>query len=880
MEGRDSKGRFLKGNKPYFSALFLIFLFLINFISAWNFPSNTNKLTSTTTNYINITNYSETDPIWISDKSDYYTSSEVDDLNTSMKNYVDYVNSTNGAGGSYSDTWINSTIDSKILTQNNSINNWVNNIFVKISNIIDLVGNWSADKTSYYTSSQIEGILANGSFADTDTFVANYSTFITHITYDDVMNGTLKSYFDGLYIGIGAETESKWNANYSQFLLNNDSLTNYIASNNASIENYILYVNSTNGEGGSYDDTWINGTMDSKILTNNDSVINWIGSTFNETRNNEVARQNTSIVNYILVVNTSMKNYVDSQDVIFNTSQNNYLVFNNGSIVNYVASVNESMKNYVDSVAGVYDDTWINDTIDNKITINNNSIINYIGIANTTLYQILNNGSYLNYPWNATNTSYYLASNPNGYYNQSSNIGNWTNDKSTYTLLSVLNNGSYLNPASADTFAANYSTFLTHITWAEAMNGTLAKSSELNNGSYWNTDTFVTNYSQFLLNNQSLSNYIVSTNLTTLNILNNGSYLNIAETDSLAYNGTLVSIAQLNNGSYLNTADWSNIINGTIWSWVMNGTIAKSSELNNGSYLNIDESDPIWIEDKLGYYTSSEVDDINTSLENYILYVNSTNGAGGSYSDTWINDTIDAKILIQNTSLVNYIKVQNDSLVNYVGIGNTSLKNYMENTFNDTRNNYLAFVNLSMKNYVIDYTAGINTSMKNYVADVNLSMKNYVLYVNSTNGAGSGTDSFVANYSTFLTHIDWSKITNGSIWSWVNNGTIWSWAMNGTLMQGSNFTLQNISMQNYIGVQNTSVKNYADSTMTAQNTSQTNYINMQNTSVTNTLNTKLNLAGGTMTGNITLTNSGVRLANGTANTAVIYHNGTGWVIKG
>ena len=55
---------------------------------------------------------------------------------------------------------------------------------------------------------------------------------------------------------------------------------------------------------------------------------------------------------------------------------------------------------------------------------------NYLTSANTTIMQILNNGSYLNSAWNSTNTSYmlvsqwnatnasyYLASNPLGFYN-------------------------------------------------------------------------------------------------------------------------------------------------------------------------------------------------------------------------------------------------------------------------------------------------------------------------------------------------------------------------------------------------------------------------------------------------------------------------------
>ena len=64
----------------------------------------------------------------------------------------------------------------------------------------------------------------------------------------------------------------------------------------------------------------------------------------------------------------------------------------------------------------------------------------------------------------------------------------------------------------------------------------------------------------------------------------------------------------------------------------------------------------------------------------------------------------------------------------------------------------------------------------------------------------SGIDTFVANYSTFLTHIGFGEISNGTIWSWAMNGTLFKtsqWnATNTSYMTGDNFTLQNISMKN------------------------------------------------------------------------------------
>ena len=117
------------------------------------------------------------------------------------------------------------------------------------------------------------------------------------------------------------------------------------------------------------------------------------------------------------------------------------------------------------------------------------------------------------------------------------------------------------------------------------------------------------------------------------------------------------------------------------------------------------------------YYTDTEVDAINDSMKNYVDSV-----ASGAYDDTWINDTIDNKISDNNDSVNNYI-------------------------------------------------ADNNASVNNYIADNNNSVNAYILYVNSTN-SGIDTDTFVANYSTFLTHISWSNIINGTIWSWVMNGTL------------------------------------------------------------------------------------------------------------
>ncbi len=74
--------------------------------------------------------------------------------------------------------------------------------------------------------------------------------------------------------------------------------------------------------------------------------------------------------------------------------------------------------------------------------------------------------------WNATNTSYYLVTNPFGFYNSTDfSISDY-----------YLNNNPFgyynsTNPSPETLWNANYSTFLTHIDWGEATNGTLYLSS-------------------------------------------------------------------------------------------------------------------------------------------------------------------------------------------------------------------------------------------------------------------------------------------------------------------------------------------------------------------------------------------------------------------
>jgi hypothetical protein len=94
----------------------------------------------------------------------------------------------------------------------------------------------------------------------------------------------------------------------------------------------------------------------------------------------------------------------------------------------------------------------------------------------------------------------------------------------------------------------------------------------------------------------------------------------------------------INNVSFINTS----LMNSTIDDKI----ILNNESINNRFNLYALISDLInlvgnWSADKVNYYNTTQVDDINTSMKNYVDYVNSTNGVGSaSYEDSWINETL------------------------------------------------------------------------------------------------------------------------------------------------------------------------------------------------------------------------------------------------
>ena len=184
---------------------------------------------------------------------------------------------------------------------------------------------------------------------------------------------------------------------------------------------------------------------------------------------------------------TSLSNFTN--DMSFLTSESDPKAYNgtlafNSSLANYYSISNPFGFYNSTNPSPTYNATY-NTWAYNQTIPAINIILGY-GYYNLTNFNI--NDYLLKSSWNATNISYYLASNPFGFYNSTNfNIADYylkSNPFSFYNSTTL--------PASTETlWNANYSTFLTHITWANAVNGTLLLTSQ------WNA----TNISYYLATN-------------------------------------------------------------------------------------------------------------------------------------------------------------------------------------------------------------------------------------------------------------------------------------------------------------------------------------------------------------------------------------------
>ena len=474
---------------------------------------------------------------------------------------------------------------------------------------------------------------------------------------------------------------------------------------------------------------------------------------------------------------------------------------------------------------------------DTDITASNTTLYNWVvAQAYTTdgmsWINATNGTLFLTSDWNATNTSYYLVTNPFSYYNatdfsisdyylKSNPFGfyNSTNPQ-TETDPHWLDNFTKYNTTwsegGTDTFVANYSTFLTHITWANILNGTMFSQADWDtnytaNNDLWlaNDDTFADNYSDYLLTkNYALNETLWTDNFTLYNTTwsttTNSSYIPYTGADkniNFGDNNFSVGGSNLfvdNNSGRVGIGTTSPDFQLTINAETTGGILALQRydySTPNGWIYFLGESVniPTYGSAIQGYNGEirffndlTPTDSSNNLVQNFVLTKEGKVGIGTEIpqntlnivgelnvtTDTWCNQT-------NCYNFSDFLESGSDTFVdNYSDYLNT--KSYALNetlwTANLTAYNTTWSEGGSDATWLANWTA-YNTTWsadtdtfignysdylltKEYTFNESLWSANYSLY-NTT--WSSGTDTFIANYSTFLTHIDWSEAINGTL---------------------------------------------------------------------------------------------------------------------
>ncbi|HNZ52412.1 MAG TPA: hypothetical protein PKO02_03590, partial [Candidatus Pacearchaeota archaeon] len=271
----------------------------------------------------------------------------------------------------FNETKLNQTIDSKITNYNVSFFNLIN---VLISSI----GNWSAEKYNYYTRTEINQI---------NTSVTNYINTTNQSILDYVENNFMP-------IGVGNLT-----VNNTAYLDGYDS-SFFMPLNNSVYGEF-------NFNGGWTDDgvTISGGNVYAKagyfynISSLQVSNLNINGSLtpYNGFDNQfDLGSENLRWRNLYLSGKINAVTLNLSGDlVVAGVNIPQLILSNNVSINNTLNRLNETLIAYVNSqiTSNEYNATWINNTFYTKLQSDAN-----LTHLNTTIIQILNNGSYLNVP--------------------------------------------------------------------------------------------------------------------------------------------------------------------------------------------------------------------------------------------------------------------------------------------------------------------------------------------------------------------------------------------------------------------------------------------------------------------------------------------------
>jgi hypothetical protein len=676
---------------------------------------------------------------WSADKSDYYNTTQVDSIVTSLNdswktNVSDqltlinaitqdnvswneshantlYLNKTDQRYNetslivSVNDSW--KTNSSNQLTLTDSMDN------LSLSDVSDNVGNWSADKSTYYNKTEINTI--------SDTINSSWKANATEQL-------TLINSMDNLSLSDVSDNVGNWSADKSDYW---NTSTNLNLTNNVSVDNFF----------GNLNFSYVENVPDFSLTSN---LINYLGNWSDDKTNYYNKTEIDTISN---TINSSWKANATEQLTLINSMDNLSL-----------SDISDNVGNWSQDKSD-YWNTNTNLNLTNNVSVyltGNVSADNFIGLINFSYIEnvpeyslILNLVSYLG-NWSADKTKYYnttqvntIADTINSSWKSnasaqltlinsmdnlslsdvSNNIGNWSQDKTKY-----------YNTTQVDTIATSVNN-----SWKANATEQLTLINSMDNLSLSdvsdNIGNWSANQSRYMLNDGDTATGNYTFNNTLLHIDSTNDRIGIG-TDSpgakFEVKGLTATENQLlflrNNESTRYYLGVNNITEGQ--DFFIGGNSGDSFFITAGGYVGINDSNPTSTLDVRGSVNFDGRLTLDTSITGSgtsNFYINMHHGSAGTqekYTQLIQQDgAFSIRPLNDDGSLNNTaLTIENDG---NVGIGTSAPSAKLEVKGNVSLNNTL-YVTESGK-------VGIGTTNPshelNVIGDVNITGD---LYVNSS----------------------------------------------------------------------------------------------------------------------------------------------------
>ena len=341
----------------------------------------------------------------------------------------------------------------------------------------------------------------------------------------------------------------------------------------------------------------------------------------------------------------------DGATLVFNESQLN------ATIDQRAGDINDSMKNYVDNQ---------NTSQINAMTNQNTSQTNYINFQNTSITNTFSN-YFTQAEVTAQNTS------------QTNFIIDNNDSVNNYILYVNSTNPGGVSVEVDPYWTANYSLF--NDSWSSTYNAT--------------TNTSITN--SIISNNDSMNSFISSQNLTwftTYNETTNTSINNYISSENTSISNAITSNnASMNSYISSQNESWFTTFNQTTNDSINNNIVSTNNTLASWvdlffvKFTEIVDQVGNWSADKGDYYTSTQVNAINTSMNNSIYLTTEIDAQNTSQTNAMTD---------QNTSQINAMLNQNTSQTNYINAQNTSVTNALSDKLDLSGGNMTGMLGINM----------------------------------------------------------------------------------------------------------------------------------------------------------------------------------------